>query len=115
MTEIDPIDDLLDPDRQIAVFRVAQEAANNVVKHSGATSAQVSLRAGEGAVELRVSDNGQGFVPGSLDLPDPPAGGLGLRTIRERARVLGGEAVVQSSLGAGTTIVVRFPLKGRHR
>jgi signal transduction histidine kinase len=112
-TAIEAIDDLLDLDRQVAVFRIAQEAANNVVKHSGATSARVGLRVKEGAVELHVSDNGRGIDPSSLDAPDRSQGGLGLRTIRERARGLGGEAVVQSSAGKGTTIVVTLPLKGR--
>ena len=97
-----PVD--LDDDRQIAVFRVAQEALANVARHAGASSVEVDLtRLGEGGVELTVRDDGRGFAPeGASD-------GLGLNGMVERARLVGGELDIDSRPGAGTAVSLRVP------
>jgi signal transduction histidine kinase len=86
-----------------------QEGLTNVVKHSGATAASVTLRRGEQDLKLTIKDNGRGFTE-----PAPAQrSGLGLTGIAERARLLGGAADVQGEPGQGTTVWVKINLKGK--
>ena len=96
------------PSRDVALclFRVAQEAIRNVHKHSGVREAAVELKELAGALHLRVSDSGAGFDPASLD----SAPGIGLLSMEERLRSMGGELAVQSTLGGGTTVEASIPL-----
>jgi two-component system, NarL family, sensor histidine kinase UhpB len=93
----------LQPDEQIAVYRIAQEALANIARHAGATRVEVDLRAGGDGVELTVRDDGRGFEPGR------PAGGLGLGGMAERARLVGGELTIESRPGAGTALCLKVP------
>jgi signal transduction histidine kinase len=92
------------------LFRIAQEALNNVKKHSGATRATVKLEYKPKKIILKVTDNGRGFeLPERLsDLAS--IGKLGLTGMEERARLLGGTLQVQSKLGQGTTVTAELPL-----
>jgi signal transduction histidine kinase/ligand-binding sensor domain-containing protein len=111
--EIDDVDERLEAARQINTYRIVQECISNIVKHAHATRARVTLKAGVRSIEIRVEDNGRGFLHERVESRNGSAGGLGLMAIRERARGLGGEASVHSVIGEGTTVVVRFPLDGR--
>ncbi|MCC7355073.1 MAG: GAF domain-containing sensor histidine kinase, partial [Anaerolineae bacterium] len=91
------------PDVQIALYRIAQEALNNVAKHSGANQAVVSLNCQPGKVELRISDDGRGFEMTSIS-PDH----LGLGIMRERAEAIGATLDIQSQPGHGTQVVVTW-------
>jgi signal transduction histidine kinase/ligand-binding sensor domain-containing protein len=95
----------LSSDVHAALYRIAQEALNNVVKHAQANQVVVSLRclppAEEGGVELCISDDGQGFDPGDI-----PTGHLGLGIMRERAQDIGAAFEVESRPGHGTRITV---------
>jgi signal transduction histidine kinase len=93
-------------DVALCLFRVAQEAIRNVQKHSGAREALVELNEMACTLHLRVSDTGAGFDPASLD--NTP--GIGLLSMEERLRSMGGELAVQSSLGVGTTVEASIPL-----
>jgi signal transduction histidine kinase len=86
------------------LYRVVQEALNNVVKHARATDANVALHQGAHGVQLSVHDNGEGF-----DAVTPSIDGMGLLGMRERVALLGGEIHVDSRLGLGTTITVMVP------
>jgi signal transduction histidine kinase len=103
--EIDDLDGVFAPDSEITLYRIVQESLNNVIKHSRASEARVSVRRHGRRLTLTVQDNGRGFVPGA-----PPAsvgkGGLGLRGIAERVRMLGGTHTVASAPGHGTTVTV---------
>ncbi len=93
---------------EINLYRLAQEALHNVEKHSGADAAGVRLVASHPRVILRVSDNGRGFDPEGL----PPEGlrrRMGLRSMEERARLLGGWMEVAAQPGRGTRIKVEVP------
>jgi two-component system sensor histidine kinase UhpB len=93
----------LDADAQLVVYRVAQESLTNVVRHSGARTAQLTLeRDGEGVL-LAVSDGGAGFDPASTN------GGSGIRGMRERALLVGAELRVESAPGRGTAVTLRVP------
>jgi signal transduction histidine kinase len=99
----------LPTETELAVFRIAQEALNNVWKHSGASAVELSLDFRGDALTLAVADNGKGFdVPRSVS--DLAANGkLGVIGMEERVRILGGTLSVRSELGAGTCVVVTVP------
>lgn len=94
----------LGDDRQLVVYRVAQEALTNVGRHSGAASAQVTLAATPTGVELSVCDDGSGFTRTAAD-----GGGLGLDGMAERARLVGGDLEISTGRGRGTRVTLRVP------
>jgi len=103
----------LDPEVEAAVFRVAQEAVANVVKHAAAKRVQITLGYQARGVRLSVIDDGRGFaVP-----PDLHAygGHWGLLGMRERANQIRAKLLVQSTLGHGTEIVLLIPYARRHQ
>lgn len=95
----------LTPPVRLALFRIAQEALTNTLKHSGAGQVEVRLAYAAEAVHLSVQDDGQGLPPGG---PSHPA--WGLLGMEERATLLGGECRVRSAPGRGVTVEVRIPL-----
>jgi signal transduction histidine kinase len=100
-------------DVHVAIYRIAQEALNNVVKHARATQVEVTLscataarnidRESSGRVELEVRDNGRGFDHDTI-----PPDSLGLRIIRERTQAIGARLRINSQVGAGTQIIVEW-------
>jgi signal transduction histidine kinase len=96
-------DDTLGPELKTAVYRLVQEALTNVAKHAGATRVAITVVAQDGALAVRVTDDGRGF-----DRAQPHAG-FGLVGMRERAALAGGALDVESS-PSGTTVVARIPL-----
>ena len=89
------------------LYRIAQEALHNIVKHAGAHQVWLEIRARDGGVRLRVQDDGKGFDPGTV-----PDGHLGLAGMRARADRLGATFTVTSKPGKGTTIEVAVPAAG---
>ena len=86
---------------KVAFYRIAQEALNNVAKHTGATEAKVYLSCRTGHVTMQVKDNGKGFVPRAVQ-----PNSLGLNIMRERAREIGAVLTIRSQPGKGATIKV---------
>jgi PAS domain S-box-containing protein len=97
----------LPEDVALCLYRVAQEAIQNVVKHSGAHHAIVELSAREAVLALTVRDEGKGFESGT----EARNGSLGLVSMAERVRLVGGEFAVESKPGLGTRINVRVPFQ----
>jgi signal transduction histidine kinase len=93
----------LDPVRETAVYRVAQEAISNALRHSGARQVVVSLTGRKRSVALEVSDSGSGFDAGA------PRAGLGLTSMRERAASAGGRLTITAAPGKGTTVRLTVP------
>jgi signal transduction histidine kinase len=93
-------------DTALCLFRVAQEALRNVVRHAGASSVDVSLAQAGGGLQLAVSDNGAGFDAGSRS--ERPS--LGLASIRERVNLLQGLVDISSAQGHGTTVLAWVPM-----
>lgn len=103
------VDGRLPPEVETTVYRAVQEALTNVLKHAGATRVGVVLEHRQGTVTVIVEDDGAGFdVERTLALPEK-AGRLGVRGMRERVALLGGEMEIESAPGAGTTVYVRVP------
>jgi PAS domain S-box-containing protein len=88
-------------EKSLCLYRVAQEALKNAAKHSGGSMIKVELEVLHGFLQLKVSDNGKGF---DVNNYEP---GLGLASMRERMRMVGGSLEIHSSRGAGTEIVTR--------
>lgn len=93
-------------DVTLCLFRIAQEALRNVLKHSGASEASVELSSHSDGIDLRISDPGVGFYPDSVK----GESGLGLISMRERLRLVGGQFLVESEPSHGTRVRVRVPL-----
>ncbi|HWC76197.1 MAG TPA: two-component regulator propeller domain-containing protein, partial [Blastocatellia bacterium] len=110
LSAIDPVDRLFDQSAEISIYRIVQESVNNIVKHSGATEASVTIRKNEREVEIRISDNGRGIISETGTSDPRPNGGFGLIGIGERARMLGGRHYLQTARGIGTTLTVRVKL-----
>jgi signal transduction histidine kinase len=104
-TECDPRLEI-PKDVALSLFRVAQEALGNVVKHSGARKAKLELGANATGVSLRVSDQGKGFDP---EITNPRAG-IGLIGMSERLRLVEGRLTVKSQPYRGTEILAEVPL-----
>jgi signal transduction histidine kinase len=99
----------LDPDMQINLYRLVQEGLNNVRKHANAGQATVGLIGSSKNIILTVEDNGRGFDVEKRMVVMDEEKKLGLRSMEERARLLGGRFQVQSSPGKGTCVIITIP------
>ena len=99
----------LPPETQILLFRIAQEALNNIRKHARASSVIIKLEGGEGNIKLTVIDDGQGFATPDKIEGMVSAGRLGLMGMGERAKLLNGTLRIKSAPGKGTEITVTLP------
>ena len=93
---------------EVAAYRIVQEAVTNIVRHSGARSASVSVVIGEAAVDIEIADDGRGVAPDFADTD-----GSGIRGMRERAQALAGTVDITRGVGGtGTLVRARLPLRG---
>ena len=97
----------LDAKKELILFRIVQEALNNIIKHSGATSLQVRADFREHQFILSISDNGRGFEPSLPGVTQPL--GSGLRNMRNRAAMIGGQFNLESNPDQGTLIEITIP------
>jgi two-component system sensor histidine kinase UhpB len=94
----------LDPTVELVIYRVAQESLTNVARHAQATEVSLSLERGNDSVVLRVVDDGRGFAPDHID-------GGGLRSIRERALIVGGAAAIKPGPRSGVEVRLQVPVE----
>lgn len=103
--EIETIDDIFPKNSEINVYRIVQESLNNIIKHSEASEATISINRTEKEVMVIISDNGRGFDP------DKSKGnGLGLVGLNERTKFIGGKLTIKSAPGTGTEINIILPI-----
>jgi signal transduction histidine kinase len=95
----------ISPDIALCFFRIVQEALNNIVKHSGAKQGRIEFSGASSIIRLRIVDAGVGFDPGSR----AAHGGLGLASMRERLRLIGGSLAIRSFHMEGTEILAEAP------
>lgn len=96
----------LPADVETAVYRIAQEALANVLRHAAAAHASIVVTRREGSASIVIEDDGRGFDVSA------PVEGMGLAAMRERVRLLDGTMAVESRRGRGTTIIVELPIRG---
>jgi signal transduction histidine kinase len=96
----------LDKEVSLALFRIAQEAFQNIARHSHAERVRMELSGDRNSIALRVSDDGVGFNPGGVN-----GRGLGMVSMQERARLVGGNLRVSSRIGEGTQVEARIPIR----
>jgi PAS domain S-box-containing protein len=94
---------------KLSLFRIAQEAMNNISKHAKAESVCFGLQKVDDVIELCIRDNGAGFDPESLSLREISKKGLGLSSMKERVEFSGGSFSIESALGKGTVIKALWP------
>jgi signal transduction histidine kinase len=104
--DIDNIDGILSNEKDINLYRIVQESLNNILKHSKATEAKVSIKRTESLIKLSVSDNGIGFYQSS----DNDNFGFGLHGMTERAKMLNGGFIIQSNQNKGTEITIEIEI-----
>ncbi len=109
--QLDPVDDLFAPEAATHLYRVAQESISNLLKHSQARSAHVGLERDMHDVRLWIQDDGRGFATPS-GAAGVPGRGLGLSSMAERVRILGGTLRIESAPGRGTRVDVVIPHAG---
>jgi two-component system NarL family sensor kinase len=103
----------LSPAAEVGLYRIAQEALQNALRHAAAARILLRLEASPDRVRLTIEDDGKGFAIGSISGTE--ASRFGLVGMRERARLLGGSFQIESSPGAGTRITAEIPLPHRSR
>jgi signal transduction histidine kinase len=112
--QIEVAEDEVPGDLKVVIYRVFQEALNNIAKHSGADRVTLCLRKGSDNLELCVTDNGQGFemqkVIPRIDTP----GGMGLTSMKERTEFSGGSFEISSTKGEGAGIRATWKLNENH-
>jgi signal transduction histidine kinase len=103
-SSVDDIDGFFPRELEISFYRIVQEGIGNILKHSEASEAEICVSSDGTHLRLSMADNGRGFSPAQRE--SGSGAGLGLIGIAERAEVLGGRAVIESSERAGTRIIV---------
>jgi len=106
--DLEPLDGLFPAESEINIYRIVQEALNNIVKHARARTGRVAAHREDQQVTLRIEDDGRGFDAGDSAAEQP--GGMGLTSIRERARILGGQVFLETAPGKGTSLRINLPL-----
>lgn len=99
-------DERIENTLEIAIFRMVQELATNIIKHAEATEATIHLTHHENNINIIVEDNGKGFNNSSIEEAD----GMGVASIRKKTTQLGGTMTIDSTPGKGTTIIIDIPV-----
>jgi signal transduction histidine kinase len=94
---------------KVVIYRVMQEALNNVAKHSRTKSVHLALRKTDGRVEMKIQDNGVGFDPGEAFSRKGTERGLGLFSMKERTVLSDGHFSIKAAKGTGTAILASWP------
>jgi signal transduction histidine kinase len=95
---------------ELAMFRIAQEALNNVRKHAQASEVNIAVKSDSHNIKMTITDNGKGFSTSGLTGDLAREGKLGVLGMEERARLIGGELQIKSGPGKGTTVIAKAPI-----
>jgi PAS domain S-box-containing protein len=100
----------LPSETELAMFRIAQEALNNVRKHAQASEVNIAVKSDSHNIKMTITDNGKGFSTSGLTGDLAREGKLGVLGMEERARLIGGELQIKSVPGKGTTVIAKAPI-----
>ncbi|MEI9806680.1 MAG: ATP-binding protein [Bacteroidota bacterium] len=104
----------MEPQKELIVFRIIQEIINNIIKHAEAGTIDVRIEYGEKEIKLAVIDNGKGFDLSPLNESNNSGFGLGIRNMHNRAKLIGADFSMSSSIGNGTTVSLTVPLNNHN-
>ena len=104
--DIDNIDQVFDPEKEINIYRLVQESFNNILKHSNARSAEIRVNNKENDVEIVIKDNGKGF---DVSQEKTAISKIGLKTLSERSKFLKASFKILSEIDQGTTLIFKIP------
>jgi len=111
---IDLLDSKLAKESEIHLYRIVQECVSNIVKHSEASEARISMKLHDHALEITIADNGKGFDPAARAVStDQRRRGFGLSGVTERVTLLKGTVSFESAIGSGTTNRITVPLENK--
>jgi two-component system, NarL family, sensor kinase len=99
----------LEPQKELILFRIVQEALHNIIKHAVAKTVKVSVAYTEKELELQIEDDGHGFDLSPLNQEGETGFGLGLRNMQNRAKLIGAEFSMSSNTGEGTLVKIVLP------
>lgn len=109
------IDDLFSVQGRTLIYRIFQEALNNIQKHAQAHKVSIKIERKKSHVDMQISDDGKGFVKEKNEVRNEYKSTLGLTAMEERARILGGKMQVYSIIGVGTRIAFTIPIAVEER
>ena len=112
-TNLDLAPSTIDKTATVFIYRMYQEALNNVLSHSQATKVHVVLESNEETIQLKIKDDGIGFDPAQSSEKSTGAGGNGLFNLQERAKMIDAKLTINSKVSEGTEILITLPLKQR--
>ncbi len=110
-TEFTGTDRRFQPEVEVSLYRIAQGAIGNILKHSGAKNVAIKLKCDHSECVLTIEDDGRGFDVSKLTAVEPSGRGAGLFIMRERTSLLGGSGYVESKPGEGTRVIAKVPLE----
>ena len=113
-SQIDSLDNLFSPSSQINIYRIFQESLTNIGRHAQATNILIGIEKIDGYVNFILEDNGRGFDPQEVMSRKDSPKGIGLVTMKERARMAGGRLEIKSSPEAGTRLTLTIPIESEH-
>jgi len=99
-----------DDQKSIFLFRIFQEALNNILKHAKATEVTVNVNYLDNIFVLEISDNGTGFVVADKQKSKSSSSGVGLKSMYNRGKLMGADISIDSKPGSGTTVLIELPL-----
>ena len=111
MADITEIDHLFPQNTQIVIYRIVQEALTNIGKHAQAKNVSLVIKRNDGTISLSLEDDGKGFDVRKAMMKDAGERGIGLASMDERARMLGGSLELWSEEGKGTQVTLSIPLE----
>ncbi len=107
--DISGVEPAIPSEKEVTLFRIVQEALNNVRRHSQATTARVEVQFINDAIKIRIIDDGTGFAMEKISAELRSGGKLGLRGMKERTQLLNGKFEISSEIGRGTIISIEMP------
>lgn len=104
----------LEPQKELILFRIIQEIINNIIKHSDASTIIIALWYEASHIKLTVTDDGKGFDLRPLEDPGHSGFGLGIRNMHNRARLIGADFNMSSTIGEGTVVSINVPINDQN-
>jgi two-component system NarL family sensor kinase len=99
----------LDSQKELVIFRIIQEAFNNIIKHARATSVKISLEYNSDHINVLIADNGRGFCKDAVEQNKNKESNAGLNNMQKRAALFNGRTIINSALDSGTSIYITIP------